>query len=206
MQDIHNILFCGAFEGETDHLNKYPIVKVYNTGVGFMDTLFNLQRYLTKMKDIKSIVFLGSAGVYRHSKIKIGDIAYSNKFVYKDIAEVKGMAKVPDVIGKHLLTDSDSRFIPFIKTKKFPEAITNSTNYVTLVDLTMEELVDSLYDVDLENMEAFPIAYVATRMSIPFTAFYYVTNYVGANGSIDWNQNWRHGSNVLQKEVLKFIL
>jgi nucleoside phosphorylase len=55
-------------------------------------------------------------------------------------------------------------------------------------------------------MEAFPIAYVATRLSIPFTAFFYITNYVGANGSIDWNQNWRHGSNILQKEILKFVL
>ena len=62
MQDLSNILFCGAFEGETDHLSKYANLKVYNTGVGFMDTLYNLQRYLSKMKDIKSIVFLGSAG------------------------------------------------------------------------------------------------------------------------------------------------
>ena len=206
MQDLSNILFCGAFDGETDHLSKHANLKVYNTVVGFMDTLFNLQRYLSKMKDIKSIVFLGSAGAYRHSKRKIGDIAYSNKFVYRDIAEIKGMAKVPDIIGKHLLTDSDPRFAPFIKNQKVVEAITNSTNYVTLVDLTMEELVDSLYDVDIENMEAFPIAYVATRLSIPFTAFFYITNYVGANGSIDWNQNWRHGSNILQKEILKFIL
>ena len=206
MQDLSNILFCGAFEGETDHLAKYASLKVYNTGVGFFDTLFNLQRYLSKMKDIKSIVFLGSAGAYRHSKRQIGEIVYSNKFVNKDIAEVKGMVKVPDVIGKHILTDADSRFTPLIKNQKLPEAISNSTNYVTLVDLTMEELVDSLYDVDVENMEAFPIAYVATRLSIPFTAFYYVTNYVGANGSIDWNQNWRHGSNILQKEILKFIL
>ncbi|MBK8399093.1 MAG: hypothetical protein IPL26_28120 [Leptospiraceae bacterium] len=206
MQDLHNILFCGAFEGETDILSKYPLLRVYNTGVGFMDTLFNLQRYLTKTKDIKSIVFLGSAGAYRHSKRKLGEIVYSNKFVYRDIAEIKGMAKVPEIIGKHLLTDSDARLAPLIKTQKYPEAITNSTNYVTLVDLSMEELVDSLYDVDIENMEAFPIAYVATRLSIPFTAFYYITNYVGANGSLDWNQNWRHGSNVLQKEVLKFVL
>lgn len=205
MQDLGNILFCGAFDGETDYLNNIPKLKVYNTGVGFMDTLYNLQRYLFKAKDIKSIVFLGSAGTYRHSKRKIGDLVYSNKFIYKEISEIKGMVKVPDVIGKHLLTGLDSRLNPIIKNQKFTEVITNSTNYVTLIDLTTEELVDSLYDVDVENMEAFSIAYLATRLSLPFTAFFYITNYVGANGSIDWNQNWREGSNRLQKEILKYI-
>ncbi|HMV42054.1 MAG TPA: hypothetical protein PK079_06730 [Leptospiraceae bacterium] len=206
LPDLNTVLFCGAFEGETDLLSKSPLLRVYNTGVGFMDTIFNLQRYLTKNKEIKSIVFLGSAGAYRHSKRKIGDIVYSNKFVYRDIAEVKKMVKVPDVIGKHLLTDSDPRFNSFIKIAKLIEVVTNSTNYVTLIDLEMEELVDSLFDVDVENMEAFPIAYVATRLSLPFTAYFYVTNYVGANGSIDWNQNWRYGSTLLQKEVMKYIL
>ena len=48
-----------------------------------MDTLLICKDIYLKMKDIKSIVFLGSAGAYRHSKLKIGDIAYSNKFVYE---------------------------------------------------------------------------------------------------------------------------
>ena len=70
LPDLNTVLFCGAFEGETDLLSKSPLLRVYNTGVGFMDTIFNLQRYLTKNKEIKSIVFLGSAGAYRHSKRK----------------------------------------------------------------------------------------------------------------------------------------
>ncbi len=205
MDDLDNILFCGAFDGETDRLSKYANLRVYNTGVGFLDTVFNLQRYLSKNKEVKSIVFLGSAGVYRHSKKKPGDLTFSHKFVYKDIAEVKNMVKVPSVITKHILSEVDTRFQRILNRSKFSEAITNSTNYVTLIDLTTEELVDSLYEVDLENMEAFPIAYVASRLSLQFVSLFYITNYVGAKGSEDWNANWRYGSNLLQEEIIKFI-
>lgn len=206
IDDIENILFCGSFDGETDRLSKFANLKVYNTGVGFLDSVFNLQRYLNKNTGIKLITFLGSAGAYIHSQKKIGDLVFSNKFVYKDIAEVKNMVKVPTVINKHILTNTDLRFDRILPRSKFKEGIINSTNYITLIDLEHEELIDSLYEVDLENMEAFPIAYVANRLSIPFIGFFYVTNFVGSKGSEDWNSNWRYGSNVLQEEILKLIM
>jgi nucleoside phosphorylase len=205
MDNLDSILFCGSFDGETDRLSKFANLRVYNTGVGFLDTLYNLHRYLNKNKEVKSIVFLGSAGAYRHSKRKIGDLCFSNKFVYKDIAEVKNMVKVPDVINKHIMTEIDPRFDGLFKRNKFVEAVTNSTNYITLIDLEMEELVDSLYEVDLENMEAFSIAYVANRLGLNFVGLFYITNYVGANGSLDWNNNWRLGSNILQDCIIKFL-
>lgn len=207
LPDLDTILFLGSFDGETDVLSQNPALRVYNSGVGFMDTVYNLQRYILKSKDpIRSIVFLGSAGAYPHSNLTMGDIVFSHKFIYKEIGEIKNYVKVPDVVNKHILTEMDPKIEEVLKnSKRFKETIVNSTNYVTLVDLTPEELVDSLYDVGAENMEAFAVAYVANRMGLNFTAFLYITNMVGAFGSEDWQKNWRNGSHILQNEVLKIL-
>ncbi len=205
MKEWSNTLFCGAFDGETDLISQIAGLKVYNVGIGNQDPIFNLQRYLLKTEKIKSILFLGSAGAYTHSGLRMGDIVASHKFLYRDLAEIKQMCKVPDVVTRYVLTDVEERVSKMVDKLNIPWVITNSMNYVTQIDLTPEELVENLFDVSAENMEAFSIAYVASRFGLKFTALYYVTNIVGANGSLDWARNWRDGSNILQKRVIRYI-
>ncbi|MDX1957382.1 MAG: hypothetical protein SFU98_02360 [Leptospiraceae bacterium] len=205
MKEWKSYLFCGAFDGETDILNALGGLNVYNVGIGLHDSLFNIQRYLSRSSEIKNVIFLGSAGAYPHSTLKIGDIVYSYKFLYKDLAEIKQLAKVPDVLTKHALTDMDQKIVSMVKKLGFTETITNSMNYVTMTNLSSEELFASLYDVGVENMEAFSLAYACSRLGINFTAFYYVTNIVGEKGSEDWAKNWREGSNILQRKIAKYL-
>ncbi len=205
MKEWASTLFCGSFDGETDLLARVSGLKVYNTGVGIHDSSFALHRYLGNTDKIKSIIFLGSAGAYKHSGYTIGDMVCSNKFLYRDLAEIRQMAKIPEVVTKHVLTKIDKKTQAMIDELGFPSTITNSMNYVTLIDLTSEELVEYLFDVGVENMEAFSLAYVANRFNLAFTAFFYITNMVGANGSLDWSRNWREGSNILQKRIIKYI-
>jgi nucleoside phosphorylase len=205
VKEWKSFLFCGAFDGETDLLAQETGLNVYNVGIGLHDSLFNLQRHLLKLPDIKTVVFLGSAGAYPHSTLKKGDIVYSYKFLNKDIAEIKEFAKVPDVLTKHVLTNVDQRVATMVKKLGFTETITNSMNYVTLINFSSDELFEYLYDVGAENMEAFSIAYVCSRMNLNFTAFYYITNIVGEKGSEDWAKYWREGSTILQKKVLKYL-
>jgi nucleoside phosphorylase len=205
LKEWKTYLFAGAFDGETDILSGLDGLNVYNVGVGLHDSLFNLQRYLSKSPDIKTVLFFGSAGSYPHSPLKIGDIVYSYKFLNKDIAEIKDYAKVPDVLTKHALTNVDQKIATMVKKLGFIETITNSMNYVTKINLSSEELFASLYDVGAENMEAFSLAYVCSRLGINFTAFYYITNIVGEKGSEDWAKNWREGSNILQKKIAKYL-
>jgi nucleoside phosphorylase len=203
---MKNFLFCGAFEGETNLFSQVAGLNVFNTGVGLHDSLFNLQRHLLKNPEIKTVLFFGSAGAYPHSMHKIGDILYSYKFLNKDLAEIKEMAKVPDVLTKHALTNVNPKIATMIKKLGLEETVTNSMNYVTMVNLTTEELIGSIYDAGAENMEAFSLGYVCSRMNVYFTAFYYITNIVGEKGSIDWAKNWREGSNILQNKVIKYMM
>ncbi len=196
-------LFCGAFDGEVDIIKKYHSSNVIVTGVGCAESLFNLHYFLNHNKHIHSIVFVGSAGAYPHSNFKVGDLVYSNKFLSKDIAEIRGLAKVPTILKRNIITNIDHRLKNLVLINTiFSATITNSTNYITTIDLEIEELVNNLYDVGAENMEAFSLAYVAYHLSIPFISLKVITNMVGRNGSQEWQKNWRESSNQLQSIVL----
>ncbi len=203
MKDYSHILFCGAFDGETDYLAKLGRLNILNVGVGFHESMYNLQNYLTKNDNIRSILFIGSAGAYPHSGLNVGEFVFSYKFLYKDLADIKKIAKVPSIVTKHLLSKTDPYVIQMSKSLGFKETVSNSMNYVTLIDLSPEELVDNLIEAGAENMEAFSIAYIANKLSIPFTAFYAITNIVGINGSKEWASNWRKASNLLQKKIIQ---
>ncbi|MCP5496519.1 MAG: hypothetical protein H7A23_18385 [Leptospiraceae bacterium] len=201
-----SILFCGAFEGEVDIIKKYHSSNILITGVGSAESLFNLQYFLHHNKHIHSVVFVGSAGAYPHSTFKVGDFVYSNKFLSKDIAEIRGLAKVPAILKKSVITNIDPRLKNLVLSNTiFSGTITNSTNYITTVDLEMEELVNNLYDVGAENMEVFSLAYAAYHLSVPFISLKVITNIVGKNGSAEWQKNWRESSNQLQSVVLDFF-
>lgn len=181
-------------------------MNVFVTGVGSAESLVNLQHFLSRNKKIHSIVFLGSAGAYKHSNFEIGDLVYSNKFISKDIAEIKGLVKVPELVKRSVITNIDNRLKNLVLSNTiFSGTITNSTNSITTTDLQMEELVSNLYDVGVENMEAFYLAYVSYYLSIPFISLKVVTNMVGENGSNEWQKNWRECSNQLQSVVLDFF-
>lgn len=203
MIESDSFLVCGAFDGEIDLLTKQKHLNVLNSGVGSHDSMFNLMLYLIRNRKIRSILFAGSAGAYPHSKLTIGDLIYSNSFVYREIAEIKKLAKVPQALNRNLVTQLDPRLESFLPS--FKESTTNSPNYITMVELELTECVDFLFDVGVENMEAFGLAYIAYKFSIPFTACFYITNYVGPDGSHEWAENWREGSRTLQNHILKFL-
>jgi nucleoside phosphorylase len=204
MLNPENLLICGAFEGEIDTLVKFPSLTVTKTGIGGYSSMFNLQNYIITHKKVKSILFVGSAGVYPHSKhIHVGDLVFSNAFVYREIAEMKNLVKVPPKMSRNIITERDPLLLPFYKT--FKKANTNSTNYITTINLGVEECIDYLFDVDVENMEAFGLGFVAFKFAIPFTALYAITNTVGENGSQEWAMNWRDCSYQIQKAILNLI-
>lgn len=205
MREWLSTLFCGAFEGETDILAKVSGLNILNVGVGLHESMYNTQRYLQKNDHIKSILFVGSAGAYPHSGLEMGDFVYSYKFMNKDLVDIKKLGKVPEVVTKHILSKTDQRILNMVKALELKEIVSNSMNYVTLIDLSSEEIVDSIFEAGAENMEAFSIAYVANKLGISFTAIYAITNIVGENGSKDWASNWRNASNELQKKVIKFL-
>lgn len=205
MREWMNTVFCGAFDGETDFLAKIQGLNILNVGVGLHESMYNIHKYVLKNDHIKSILFVGSAGAYPHSGLEMGDFVYSYKFINKDLVDIKKYGKVPDVVTKHLLCKTDQKVLNMAKALQLKEIVSNSMNYITLVDLSSEEIVDSIFEAGVENMEAFSLAYVANKLGLACTAIYAITNIVGANGSNDWASNWRNASNELQKRIIKFL-
>ena len=197
-----NLLICGAFEGEVDIFLKNKIPALV-TGVGIASSVFTLQKYLFENRKISEIIFCGSCGAYNPSGNALGEIVFSNNFVYKEIAEFHGIVKVPDLVQKKVETVSGEFSKSIILTLK--SGVTNSTNSITIEDLS-DNVKEMLKEVAFENMESYGLGIVANKYSLPFTAFFSVTNYVGKNGSDDWKKNWRAFSDKLQNFILNKLL
>lgn len=200
MIERKNILFCGAFEGEIDILlqNEFPAIV---TGVGISASIFHLQKYLYESHMKPEIIFCGSCGIYEKENYAIGDIVYSNRFLYKEIAELYGLVKVPELIQREISTDPSSEFARQLQNYNLKTGVTNSTNSITIRNIENEKR-NMLNGIDFENMESFGLAYVAEKMGLNFTSLFSVTNSVGENGSLDWRKNWRRCSDQLQKFVM----
>ncbi|MBE7410709.1 MAG: hypothetical protein L6Q54_08350 [Leptospiraceae bacterium] len=201
MTDTKNLLFCGAFEGEVDLLirNNFPVLV---SGVGISESIFQLQKYIYDKKSTPEIIFCGSCGSYDIEKHTIGEIVYSNTFIYQEIAESYGIVKVPDLIQKNIQTDSSIKIKNFIKSQNLKAGITNSTNSITIQTIE-KKYISNLENLNFENMESFGLAFVAKKLDLKFTAFFSVTNFVGENGSFEWHKNWRVSSNTLQSLILE---
>lgn len=199
MIDKTNLLFCGAFEGEIDLLlqNKFPALI---TGVGISASIFHLQKYLYETGQKPEILFCGSCGIYDAKKYALDEIAYSNRFVYKEIAEIYGLVKIPDLVQKEIKTEFSPN-IGKLLNSQLKRGITNSTNSITIQDIEPEKR--GLFNgLDFENMESFGLAYVAEKFGLQFTALFSITNYVGKSGSDEWRKNWRGYSDRLQQFVM----
>ncbi|MCW7492776.1 phosphorylase [Leptospira sp. 2 VSF19] len=187
-------LVTGAFEGEINLLrasDKFPYLEVM--GIGNLEAAVQLSEYLSKNKEIRHIVFFGSCGVYDWSKIQVGSIISPNRVYTKELAHALKMAKqIPE----------SPEFHELVPDKFFKTAKCNAPTTITLTELKQPP-EESWKNLEVENLELFGIAKVATKFSITVTAYLAVTNSVGPNGSNEWAKNWKNLSESLQNQFLK---
>ncbi|EQA43584.1 hypothetical protein LEP1GSC050_1400 [Leptospira broomii serovar Hurstbridge str. 5399] len=198
------ILFCGAFTGEIDKLQSDNRFWVLETGVGNLNAALRLQSFLLENREDlpKSIIFLGSAGVYPWVPRKEweGKLGLSRAFTNYEIAYLDKKIRVPEFLKLKL--EFTAFKIPTLGNGFF-ESTTNGTGSVTLEDLSpraTERLKTE--EIGLENMEVFGLAKVAESFAIPLTAIFSLTNRVGPKGSDEWKSSWRKLSDKLQEAVI----
>ncbi|MCE9499779.1 MAG: hypothetical protein K8R21_04675 [Leptospira sp.] len=206
MIDKKNLLICGAFDGEIDLLQKNSSLNILVSGVGELNSVFNITRYLKQNPNIGSLLFCGSCGAYPGQNYAIGEIVYSKHFFYQEIAELRGIVKVPDLIEKEIMSKIPEGFLSSFESKKIRPGKTNSVNSITISDLDPgDKNFFGSKDISFENMESFGIAYIAKKLSLSYAALFSVTNNVGKNGSDEWKKNWRECSNRLQHLIPEIL-
>ncbi len=239
------ILIAGAFRPEINLLlssckkRKYtfentPIV-VRDLGIGVLESTLNLQKFLIECSKRKisicEIVFLGSAGIYPnpssfrikptlHPFLKCGPLsfAFSQYFLFRDIARIRGQAFKPEKMVDKIVTKAGplahkvlslcdrEQFCNFYKEN----IIVNTTPYISKVRVLEKEIVSkedfSFFNQGnlgyLENLECYGLAYVAKKHKVRFSSFLALTNFVGETSHEEWLRNFRIMSSVLQKLFL----
>lgn len=189
-------LVTGAFNGEINLLSasgKFPYLEVM--GIGNLEAAVQLSDYLFKNRNINHIVFFGSCGAYEWSEIPIGSFVSPSRVYTKELSHVLKLAKqIPE----------SPEFYELVPNKSFQTAKCNAPTTITLTELKQPP-VDTWKNFEIENLELFGIAKVASKFSVTVTAYLAVTNLVGPNGSSEWAKNWKTLSESLQNKILSDI-
>lgn len=191
------------------------LLEIMEVGVGNQSAAFQLQKRLSRTGSpaVLEAIFIGSAGTYgsipegissAHPSSLPGGIATgcSRLFWNRELAVLEGRAHLPDIFPGMVQTEAGPLGTILSEGLGSVEGATNSPDSITLVDPVIEGI--ALPEGMLfENMEAFGLSFVASRMELPFSALYALTNRVGPGGSREWALHHQEYSIALQRALLK---
>lgn len=172
---------------------------IASVGVGYLEAAINLQILLNQNREIKSVIFCGTAGVYQETeRLAIGQLASCESTLLCDgAAELK-----------------QSQYVPILKREEVSTTLpmdlpVQSAKVVTALTLTINDQLANIIrkqtDGELENMELYGIARVCEELSIPWNALLGVTNKVGSSGHEGWLKNHEKMENLSGKTIAKWL-
>ncbi|XDD51839.1 phosphorylase [Leptospira sp. WS92.C1] len=209
--DPETILICSAIKEESDQISSSTKIQTFLCGIGNLDAGLTLQRFLLEKQSRgdtlpKSILFVGSAGVYPwiHPRFWKNKFGFSTQIQNQDMAKIEKRIRIPEI-----LTDSYEFPNPFqsLSEEEILISKTNATGSIT-IETVSGRVLDFLRenDIGFENMECFGLAKVCNEFKIPFYAIFALTNTVGPDGSEEWKSNYKKESIKLQEFLISFLL
>ena len=204
------IVFLGAIDDEINLLRdsfdqkkiKLPVsgiffdVIVRSCGIGKLESAISLYEIIAEYSEVEEVVFLGSAGAYVNKGVSC---ISSNHFTQIDLSVKEGRSKKPDLMSSEITSRAGPLGLYLSEKLELSPGTVNTTDSITLV--STELFPANTY----ENLEAYGLAYVANKLSIPFSCIMPVTNTVSPSGSDEWRRNFRIMSENLQKNILLLL-
>ena len=162
---------------EARHFDAPEGVRVHFCGVGLTDAAIFIAGLLAKEERPEAVVMGGIAGVYPHSRFKIGDTVIVEKereadlgFFYPDGFRL--LARMDNVLDFPI---SEWITCPWIDERiTLPRASSNSMNAAMAPFAPTD-------DADIENMEGAPFFKACTRAGVPFFELRTISNEVDLN-------------------------
>lgn len=161
------------------------------TGVGLIDAAIETARHCDRHRP-SAIVFLGTCGAHRESRVAIGDIVVASEIAIGSGDVAGGAMRLPSLLVARLATD------PALSAELL-EALAESgsgarmaTVSCTLGITESDALAATLHAhdrSDVENLEAFSVLRAA--VGVPAAVILGVTNIVGEGGGEGWRANFR---------------
>ncbi|MBI3395026.1 MAG: hypothetical protein HY042_04255 [Spirochaetia bacterium] len=195
-------LLCSAVYAETallsQSLQSDASFEFLILGVGNVSAALTLQERLLAVDPPSEVILLGSAGFYEPAKGRVGDIVWVQEFMQVEASVARSEARIPEAMQS--VIHSTAGPLAFALSKSLGAGF-GSANCPDSVSLSLWTYAPG----DYENMEGFGAASAASRLRIPFSAFFALTNKVGPEGSREWFENHKSAGRKLEEGVLSFL-
>ena len=173
---------------------------VTTVGIGYLEAALNLQNLLNDDRRISSVLFVGTAGVYRpQAGRNIGDHVVCSEVTLCDAAAEIGLTRYAGNKRPPFISATDS-IVP-----NLPACSVATTLTITDSNKTAESIHEHS-GCQLENMELFGLALVCESAKIPWNALLGITNVVGENGHKQWLQNHISVENASGRLLIDWLI
>ena len=157
----------------------------FSIGVGLCESIITLTQLCEKKKP-ESLIFIGTAGSYSE-EIKLLDLYTSTSAMQIEIGFLEQKSYTPLNYEINSIKNVSCETIQKIKNKNLPEAMVNSSNFITRDSHHASLLLQQ--KILLENMEFFGIMSVAKRFRIPCLGVFCISNYCNSSAREDFLKN-----------------
>lgn len=154
-------------------------------GIGPVAAAFGLTHFLEDYRP-QSIIGIGTAGIIHPKKFSIGDIVCA-----------RSVTTAAATAGTYAPRLQKSRLI--LSPPKFQSAHVYCPQEITTSEFRRAALAQAGHDI--ENLEAFALAFVANKFRIPCEILLGLTNHIGPNAHAEWR---RHAVKV-QRDLVDSI-
>ena len=195
---MKNTIICSAVESEISSLkgleNKGYLVRTI--GIGLVDSAINLTRILEEYAYLKNIIFIGTAGAYKDSKLKIGDLVQAKETGLFSLSQYEGDSYLPNKMIKKISCNQFSGI----------EAVQVAS--VLEINRRGEKLAKVFWKTgySAEHMELFSVARVAKKFNKNIYSVLGVSNIVNQSAHQDWLKNNKKVSLETNKKLKELLL
>lgn len=177
-------LIVMALESEGQGVAEAMGLEVLYCGVGKVNATYHLAHRLHRGNKVPYVLNLGSAGSYRFAG---GTLAAADRFAQRDM-DVTGLG----FAHGHTPFDQDPPVLTFPQRfEHLPHGVCGSG------DSFLQG--PSPISVDIIDMEAYALAKVCLRESVPFACVKFITDGADANAGHDWQTNLSLAADAFQK-------
>lgn len=212
-----SFLVLGAFEPELEPIRKAsgaqssmtPPLTFATTGVGMVEAALGASKVLFGLQGkgllpSVRVIFVGTIGSVDRNVPLFSSVSAS-RVVLADVGIVSGKSYYPEAIRKEL--KSDTAFQATL-TRMNLEAWVSEAVYTPpsiTTDLSLGKSFQRVTGARFENLELFGIASACAQFGVPWNSLSVVTNYVGASAHQEWQENFRHASEITASVVSEFL-
>jgi nucleoside phosphorylase len=195
---LKNTLICSAVESEISEIIELEQdgYLLRTIGIGLIDSAINLNQILLNNRDIKNVIFVGTAGAYQNSNLSIYDVVQGVKTDLFSLPFYERCSYFP------------SKMVTSLELNEFENL--KKTNVASVLDInaSSESFKNLFKDTgfQLEHMELFSVARVAKLLNKKVYSIFSISNIVDENAHEDWKKNNKTASLLAQEKLKELLL